>query len=129
MVLLDAGEFQRILDNAVSNSVKYREKSRTVMTISLRTEGKTALLRICDDGPGVPADCLEQIFESFCRLDDARTRSGEGSGLGLAIVRQIVQGHGGQIHAENDNGLVLVITLPLEKRGEEAHGEDSDRRR
>lgn len=54
---------------------------------------------------------------------------GEGSGLGLAIVRQIVQGHGGQIHAENDHGLVLVITLPLDKREGDAHGKDSDRGR
>ena len=129
MVLLDAGEFQRILDNAVSNSVKYREKPQTVMAVSLREDGKTAELRIRDDGPGVPDDCLERIFESFCRLDDARTKSGEGSGLGLAIVRQIVQGHGGQIHAENDHGLVLVITLPLDKREGDAHGEDSDRGR
>lgn len=129
MVLLDAGEFQRILDNAVSNSVKYREKPQTVMVVSLREDGKTAELRIRDDGPGVPDDCLERIFESFCRLDDARTKSGEGSGLGLAIVRQIVQGHGGQIHAENDHSLVLVITLPLDKREGDAHGEDSDRGR
>lgn len=68
-----------------------------------------------DDGPGVPEDCLERIFESFYRGDSARSHSENGSRLGLAVVREIIKGHGGAICAENRQGLALIITLPLAK--------------
>ena len=84
------------------------------MAVSLKTDGQTAVLRICDDGPGVPEDCLEQIFESFCRLDDARTRSGEGSGLGLAIVRETAEKFGGTVTAANrpQGGARFTVQFP-----------------
>ena len=67
---------------------------------------------ICDDGPGVEESSLERIFESFCRLDEARTHCEEGSGLGLAIVKRIVIDHQGMIYAKNNKGLEICMEFP-----------------
>jgi signal transduction histidine kinase len=68
---------------------------------------------VADEGPGVPTDAHERIFERFGREDPARARSG-GAGLGLAICREIVHAHGGQIRVEPQapRGSVFVVTLP-----------------
>lgn len=66
-----------------------------------------------DDGPGVPQDCLEQIFDSFFRVDDSRNNAGNGSGIGLAVVKEIILGHGGCVRAENRGGLAVIIRIPV----------------
>lgn len=123
-VLLDVQEMRRVFVNLLENSVKYRKDDRSVIRIILENQGDNLEIRVWDDGPGVPEKELEKIFHSFYRVDEARTSPGFGSGLGLAIVRQIVEGHGGKIHAENNRGLVIVIRLPLAKGGNE-HEEDT----
>lgn len=112
-IRLDVQEMHRVFVNLFENSVKYRLKERSVIRITMESRGKFLEIRVADDGPGVPDDELSRIFDSFYRGDESRTKPGNGSGLGLAIVRQIVEGHGGTIHAENDRGLVVVIRLPL----------------
>ena len=115
-VLLDGSEFKRVLDNLFTNTVKYRKKETSIVNIHLnRTEdGRTAEIEFSDDGPGVPEESLNRIFESFYRVDSSRTHSGEGSGIGLAVVKEIVRSHGGEIRAENRDGLALVIRLPMD---------------
>lgn len=112
--LIDGKEFKRILDNLFTNAVRYRKKERSQVTIRLERseDGRMIMFTFSDDGPGVPEESLERIFESFYRVDDSRTRAGEGSGIGLAVVREIVKGHGGTVHAENRNGLTVVIKIP-----------------
>ena len=68
-----------------------------------------------DEGPGIPEDDLERVFEPFVRLESSRNRNTGGSGLGLAIARSIVRGHGGDIRLENraEGGLRTTITLPV----------------
>lgn len=120
-VELDVSEFGRVFGNLFTNTIRYREKDRSCVHISLdmTEEGTMVETVYADDGPGVPEDCLERIFESFYRGDSARSHTENGSGLGLAVVREIIKGHGGSIYAENRQGLALIITLPLVK-------EDSD---
>lgn len=114
-VYIDEKEFKRILDNLFTNSVRYRQKEHSLVIIRLTQsdDGKNLVFTFSDDGPGVPEESLERIFESFYRVDDSRTNAGEGSGIGLAVVKEIVKGHGGSVHAENRNGLTVEITIPV----------------
>lgn len=114
MARIDEKEFKRILDNLFTNTVCYRTKEQSAVVIRLEQPEDSQMVSVIfsDDGPGVPAESLGRIFESFYRVDDSRTRAGEGSGIGLAVVKEIVKGHGGTIHAENRNGLTIVMTIP-----------------
>lgn len=96
--VIDAREFRRVIDNIIINTIRYRTKESSCVTVELKRQDSRLLLDIADDGPGVPDENLEKIFESFCRLDASRTRCSEGSGLGLAIVKRIVLDHNGILH-------------------------------
>jgi two-component system phosphate regulon sensor histidine kinase PhoR len=67
-----------------------------------------------DNGPGVPPDAIERIFERFYRVDKARSREQGGTGLGLAIVKHIVQSHGGEVWVKSEpgHGATFYVTLP-----------------
>ncbi len=114
MVLMDEYELRRVFDNLLTNTVRYREKPQSQVEIWLTAKEEENRTEIVykDDGPGVPEESLERIFEIFCRLDDARSQAGEGSGIGLAIVKEIVEAHGGSVRAENRDGLAVIILLP-----------------
>jgi two-component system phosphate regulon sensor histidine kinase PhoR len=68
-----------------------------------------------DDGPGIPADALERVFERFFRVDKARSREQGGTGLGLSIVKHLVQSQGGRVWAKSElgHGATFYFTLPL----------------
>jgi signal transduction histidine kinase len=69
-----------------------------------------------DDGPGLPPEALERVFERFYRVDKARSREQGGTGLGLSIVKHIVQNHGGKVWvtSELEKGVTFCFTLPKE---------------
>lgn len=114
-VMIDQNEWKRVLDNLFTNTIRYRKKESSLVEITISLTGEKVGLIFADDGPGVPEDSLEAIFESFYRVDEARSHSEEGSGIGLAVVKEIVSGHGGTVRAENRNGLAMVIELPKAK--------------
>lgn len=93
------------------------------MTAALYVTGGMLRLELSDDGPGVPEEEREKIFDTFYRGDQARQNPGNGSGLGLSIVREIMKGHGGRIRAEEGvggKGLKFVLEFPLkEEKGKE----------
>lgn len=128
-VQIDREEFKRVLDNLFTNTVKYRnsEKSRILITLKRNLEGADIELVFQDDGPGVPGESLEQLFDSFYRVDDARSQLEKGSGIGLAVVKEIILGHGGKVKAENRDGLAIVIHLPSDR--EDIDGKNIDRGR
>lgn len=117
-VRLDPQEFQRVVENILGNSCKYGGEQPSV-DISIGEEagadGKRAVVRFADHGPGVPEAELGKLFESFYRTDKARSQTAKGSGLGLAIARGIVEGMGGRIHAETTagGGLTVVLSFPV----------------
>lgn len=115
-VMMDEDAWRRVFDNLFANTVRYRKKQASAVTIQLEKKGgQTELeLTFADDGPGVPGESLERIFDQFYRTDEARTHAGNGSGIGLAIVREIVKGHGGRVRAENQNGLAIIMTIPMQ---------------
>jgi two-component system sensor histidine kinase CpxA len=103
------------VENVVRNAVKYTRPEAPVQISLRRNSGNQAAIVVEDEGPGVPADALEHIFEPFYRVDEARDRQSGGAGLGLAITRQIVALHGGSVIAANRaaGGLELRIVLPV----------------
>lgn len=120
-VKLDTKEFKRIFDNLFTNTVKYRENetSRMLILVKKALDIEKAELVFQDNGPGVPEDALEKLFDSFYRVDGARNRSEAGSGIGLAVVKEIVLGHGGEIYAENRGGLAIIIRIPIVPKSQE----------
>jgi signal transduction histidine kinase len=105
----DSDQLTRAIRNLIDNAARH---ARTTVTLTLTELDHTAVLGVADDGPGIPIDQHEWVFERFTRLDDARTTTG--SGLGLAIARDIIERHGGTISIDPDHhpGTHLVITLP-----------------
>jgi signal transduction histidine kinase len=116
---LDIGEMQRIHTNLLDNTVKYRDKDSSKVTITLSSEDDDAVIRIADDGPGVKKKDLDRVFTCFYRGDEARTDPRRGCGIGLSVVKQIVEGFGGTVTAESDDGFAVIIRLPLKENQNE----------
>ncbi|MEJ7743045.1 MAG: HAMP domain-containing sensor histidine kinase [Nocardioidaceae bacterium] len=105
-------ELSRLVRNVVENAARYAD-SQVVIELEA-TPGKI-LLAVSDDGPGVPVEQRERIFERFARVEGARARSDGGTGLGLAIARSIAERHGGTISLDTPAepaGARFVIQLP-----------------
>lgn len=100
----DSDRVQQVISNLVDNAIKYGGSEGTV-TIRGRT-GQDGTIELCvaDNGPGIPEDARERIFERFYRLDKARSREQGGTGLGLSIVKHIIQCHGGKVWVESEPG-------------------------
>jgi signal transduction histidine kinase len=105
---------RRALTNLVDNAVKHGKRAE----VTFSTADGAAILRVKDDGPGVPESEFKNVFAPFYRLERSRSRETGGAGLGLAVARNIVRGHGGDITLSNDpaGGLVLTVFLPLTDR-------------
>ena len=101
---------RRALRNLLENAAAYG----TLATTRIDRDGSGVRVVIEDEGPGVPEDDLERVFEPFVRLEASRSRDTGGSGLGLAIARSIVRGHGGDVHLGNrtEGGLRATVALP-----------------
>ncbi|MBU2223904.1 MAG: HAMP domain-containing protein [Gammaproteobacteria bacterium] len=103
----------RAIENILRNAIKYSPDAASIGFQLSQTTTET-ILAIADQGPGIPADSLEQIFEPFYRVSDSRNSQTGGTGLGLAIAAQVVRQHGGQIVASlpASGGLCITMTLP-----------------
>lgn len=112
LVNADSDRLAQVIGNILSNAVRYLPAGCTIW-VSARAEKNGVSVRLADNGPGVPAADLSRLFERFWRSDPSRSRTTGGSGLGLAIARQIVEAHGGHIHAEPTPGGGLTIALWL----------------
>ena len=110
---LSISEMERVFNNIISNSIKYKPHETGNMTITLSAVEKNAVLCFADDGTGVPEESIDKLFQRFYRADPSRNNPSEGSGLGLSIAKQIVEAHGGTIVAGNNHGLSITITLPI----------------
>ena len=113
LLALDMVLFEQVLFNLLDNAAKHAPAG-SLITIAASRDGDTVMLRMVDEGEGIPAAELERIFEKFHRAGGDRRRAG--TGLGLAICRGFVEAMGGTISARNRNdrpGAVFVITLPV----------------
>jgi two-component system phosphate regulon sensor histidine kinase PhoR len=114
VVRADTGRLEQVLGNLVDNAVKYGRESGNVSVEA--AEGERGMVEVCvrDDGPGIPPDALERVFERFYRVDKARSREQGGTGLGLSIVKHIIQSHQGRVWAKSElgKGAAFYFTLP-----------------
>ena len=111
----DADRLQQVLGNLIGNAIKYGREGGHVDVSGQLLDGNAIELCVRDDGPGIPAESLERVFERFYRIDKARSREQGGTGLGLSIVKHIVQSHGGKVWAKSEpgSGAAFYFTLPL----------------
>lgn len=108
----DSAQLARAIRNLADNAERH---ATHMVTFTLGETDGAAVLIVCDDGPGIPPDRVDAVFERFGRVDDARSRATGGSGLGLAISREIVERHGGTLvlDATHHPGARFVMTVPL----------------
>ena len=120
VVLATEGELHQILYNLAENAIKYNRPGGRVRVTAEPGEEST-ILTVEDNGIGIPAEDLSNVFKRFYRVDKARSRAAGGTGLGLSIVSDTVSRRGGAIRAENveGGGTRFIVTLPSMERGEE----------
>ena len=110
---VDATRFEQIVVNLLTNAAKYTETGGRIW-LTAAPEGDQVVIRVRDNGTGIPPEKLEAVFEPFVQLDRTLTSAHEGTGLGLAISRDLARGMGGDLVARHEagRGAVLVLTLP-----------------
>jgi signal transduction histidine kinase len=117
----DGDRLGQVFANLLDNALKF-SPPRSKISLGISVTDDSAEVRISDQGPGIPEEELERIFERFYQTDKARRRSDfHGFGLGLAIAREIVHAHGGVIYARNatsGRGSIFTVRLPLLAAGQ-----------
>jgi len=115
---IDVVQFRNVIYNILENSLKYKEHETAEVKIACNKDsGGYLKIILTDNGPGIPEEYLEKLFDVFYRNDASRNNPSQGSGLGLAISKKIIERLGGQIKAGNapGGGLIIEITLPASK--------------
>lgn len=115
IVIADAEQIKRVINNIISNSLKYMDKAKRVINIRLRDVGDFIQIEIEDNGKGISQKDLAYIFDRFYRTDASRNSSKGGSGIGLSIVKKIMEDHGGQVWATSKEGTGTTMYLALRK--------------
>ncbi len=109
---------RRAIENLVRNAIRHAPAGTEVEVVATRREQAAAIV-VRDQGPGVPEEMLEAIFDPFFRVEGDRSRASGGIGLGLSIARRAVALHGGRISSANGHpGLVVTIELPLAREAD-----------
>jgi len=107
----DADRIRRVLRNLFENATKYSLPDSRPVEVSLGREGGDVVVRVMDDGPGIPEGDLASLFEPFFRVDRSRSKRTGGYGLGLSICKRVMEAHGGAISASNNAGRGTSFTL------------------
>ena len=106
---IDRNRFQRAIANLVDNAIKYSEGK---ISVELSDHSGAFIVRVKDQGPGIPQELRSEVFKRFVRGDSSRNT--EGSGLGLSLAKAYIQNHGGKIQLEDsESGAFFLITMPL----------------
>ena len=115
LVIADGEQIRRVIYNIVSNAVKYMDKEKGVIQIRVKDVGDFIQVEIEDNGKGIAAKDLPNIFDRFYRTDVSRNSSKGGSGIGLSIVRKIMEDHGGKVWATSREGIGTIMYFVLRK--------------
>ncbi|MEA1070929.1 ATP-binding protein [Sphingomonas sp. LY160] len=115
IVFVDPDRMAQVLANVLSNAIKHSPKGGTVFVSAMRDQYRQ-IISVADQGPGIPEEFRDRIFQKFAQADSSDTRSGSGTGLGLSIVREIVTRSGGEVRFESTagKGTVFHIDLPAQ---------------
>jgi signal transduction histidine kinase len=114
----DAHRLRQVLDNLISNAIKFSPEQGKVLVRAERPGADTIRLTVSDEGPGVPEEFRARLFTRFAQAEAGTARSSKGTGLGLAICRELVSLLGGRIGAYNDRGAHFWVELPISAPGE-----------
>lgn len=114
-VIVDPEQLRRVISNIVSNSMKYTDKPQRNITMNVRDVGDFIQVELGDNGKGIAAKDLPNIFDRFYRTDASRNSSKGGSGIGLSIVKKIVEEHGGKIWAVSEEGKGTTMYFVVRK--------------
>ncbi|MFC5653168.1 cell wall metabolism sensor histidine kinase WalK [Paenibacillus solisilvae] len=121
-IWLDRDQIDQVLDNLVSNAIKYTLDGGRIEIAARRVDGGFIAISVKDTGIGIPKKDLSRIFDRFYRVDKARSRNMGGTGLGLSIAREIVKAHGGSISLDSElnEGTTVTVVLPALQAGGES---------
>ena len=113
-VLGDPAMIEQMVYNLVSNAIKYNREGGLVL-LQLESDAGSALITVEDEGPGIPEELRERVFERFFRIDASRSRDTGGTGLGLAIVKHVAESQGGSVAVGKSHlgGAAFTVRLPL----------------
>jgi len=116
----DALHLTNVFSNLVDNALKYNNKGKPLIQISLQISGNRILVKVKDSGDGIPGNQLARIFDKFYRVPTGNLHNVKGFGLGLFYVKSVIQAHGGKIQAESEEGrgTEISFTLPFKAKGE-----------
>ena len=114
-IIADAEQLKRVINNIVSNALKYMNKSQKQIHLRVKDVGDFVQVEIEDNGKGIGAKELPYIFERFYRTDASRNSATGGSGIGLSIVKKIIEEHGGKIWATSKEGAGTIMYFVIRK--------------
>lgn len=115
IVIVDPEQLRRVINNIVSNSLKYMDKPVGKITMNLKDVGDFIQVELGDNGKGIASKDLPYIFDRFFRADTSRNSSKRGSGIGLSIVKKIVEEHGGNIWGTSEEGEGTTMYFVIRK--------------
>lgn len=114
----DREKMQQVISNLLVNSIKYGSpKGTTEVSVENLIKNKV-IIRVTDNGEGIPRQHIPRLFERFYRVDQSGSRSEGGSGLGLSIVKHIIEAHGEKIYVESEEGIGSEFSFTMEKKTE-----------
>jgi signal transduction histidine kinase len=114
VIAVDPELLRLALLNLVQNAIRYSEE-RTVIRLRIKSQNKTGLIEVMDEGPGIALEHHQKIFERFYRVDSGRSRDSGGAGLGLSIARWAVERQGGHIELESEPGKGSLFRILMPK--------------
>ena len=115
VIIADAEQMKKVINNIIGNSVKYMDKPQGQIDIRILDATDFIRVEIEDNGRGIAQKDLQRIFERFYRTDISRNSAQGGSGIGLSIVKKIVEDHGGRIWASSKEGEGTCMHFELRK--------------
>lgn len=114
-ILADPEQLKKVINNIISNSVKYIDRNKGLIHIEITDENEFIQIGISDNGVGIPAEELPFIFDRFYRTDKSRNSTKGGSGIGLSIAKKIIEDHDGEIYARSQEKVGTTIYIKLRK--------------
>ena len=115
LIIADAEQLKRVINNIIGNSVKYMDKDKKYVQLRVMDVGDFVQVELEDNGKGIPNQELVSVFDRFYRADQSRNSAQGGSGIGLSIVKKIVEDHGGRIWATSKVGEGTVMHFVVRK--------------
>lgn len=112
---VDAERIRIVFKNLLDNAFKYSKADSNPVEISIQADNDAAIVKIKDDGPGIPEEDIPQLFEPFYRVDRSRSKKTGGYGLGLSLSKKIMDAHGGMIEITNNKDRGITVTLCFKK--------------